>query len=71
MLLKLNVINIFFILLIILFNILKKLITNINDEKYYNKIDLLIDEKEIIKYKKIDIKRIKGKIEKIKENINL
>ena len=50
MLLKLNVINIFFILLIILFNILKKLITNINDEKYYNKIDLLIDEKEIIKY---------------------
>ena len=47
MLLKLNVINIFFILLIILFNILKKLITNINDEKYYNKIDLLIDEKEI------------------------
>ena len=44
---------------------------NINDDKYYNKIDLLIDEKEIIKYKKIDIKGIKGKIEKIKENINL
>ena len=44
---------------------------NINDDKYYNQIDLLIDEKEIIKYKKIDIKGIKGKIEKIKENINL